>query len=236
MIPGWSRVAIAGKPADLLDPPSSLPFVLLFLHHRAGNTPATDSTFTSELVKHRLRCVAPHAPESWWVDRICSEFDPHLSSEQHIRVNVASWIETNWKIGSKAIGLAGHEMGGQVAVRLGFKFPEQFSVIGSIGGAFDFQEVYGHGTPLDEMYTSREQCRQDTAILHIPPHDTPHIWFACSPDDRWHRGNDRLHEKLAALGIAHTALLDEVADNDQFISPMLSFVLTALERESRRLS
>ena len=176
MISGWSRVAIAGKPAELFDPPNSLPFALLFLHDQSGKTPAIDSTFTAELIKHRLRCVAPQAPESWWVDRICSEFDAYVSSERHIRENVASWIETNWKLGRKAIGLAGIEMGGQGAIRLGFKYPEQFLVVGSIGGAFDFHEVYGQGHPLDEMYTSLfrelltymiEDARNITACTHL---------------------------------------------------------------------
>jgi S-formylglutathione hydrolase len=170
------------------------------------------------------------------VDRICCEFDLQLTPERHLRDNVVPWIESTWKLGKKSIGVAGIEMGGQGAFRLGFKQPGQFPVVASISGAFDFHERYGQGTPLDEMYSSREQCRQDTVILHIPPHDTPQIWFACSQEDPWYRGNDRLHEKLAALGIGHTALLNDTLDADQLVSPMLSFVVAALDRESRRLS
>jgi len=127
-------------------------------------------------------------------------------------------------------------MGGQGAIRLGFKYPDQFPVVASIGGAFDFQERFGQGTSLDEMYSSREQCRQDTAILQIKPHDTPQIWFICSAEDRWQRGNDRLHEKLTALGVAHTALLEENGNQDEHIALMLSHLLATLDRESRRLT
>ncbi len=124
-------------------------------------------------------------------------------------------------------------MGGQGAVRLGFRHPELFPVVASIAGAFDFHERYGRGTPLDEMYPSREHARQDTAVLHIHGHDwPPHIWFACSPASQWYRGNDRLHEKLAAIGVPHTADLDTSAG----VGPMLAFVLAALDRESRRLA
>jgi S-formylglutathione hydrolase len=86
------------------------------------------------------------------------------------------------------------------------------------------------------MYPSREHARQDTAILHIHPHEWPlHIWFACSPSDMRHRGNDRLHEKLAAIGVPHTADLDTHGTSEEFLAPMQEFISTALDRESRRL-
>ncbi len=236
MLSGWTRVAIAGKPADVFDPPHPLPFALLYLHPESGETPVTDSPFTNELRARRLRCVAPHALRSWWVDRICTEFDTQLTAEHHLRDNVVPWIESTWKLGKRTVGVAGLGMGGQGAVRLGFKYPKQFPVVASVAGAFDFHERYGQGTPLDAMYSSREHCRQDTAILHIPPHDCPHIWFACSPGDAWYRGNDRLHEKLAALGVAHTAELDVAVGDDRQTSSMLAFVVASIERESRRLT
>src|SRR5438874_8311971 len=59
------------------------------------------------------------------------------------------------------------------------------------------------GTSLGEMYDSKEQCRQDTALMHIHPSEhPPHVFFAIDPEDAdWYRGNDRLHEKLGALGV-----------------------------------
>lgn len=227
MLPFWTRIDVAGKPADLFNPPDALPFAVVWLHDENGKTPATDLTITTELRTRRLRCIAPRAGRSWWVDRVCNEFDPRLTAERHILDNVVPWL------GSTTIALAGIGMGGQGAVRLGFRYPKQFPVVASLSGAFDFHERYGRGTPLDEMYASREQARQDTAILHIHGHDwPPHIWFACSPASEWHRGNDRLHEKLAAIGVPHTADLDTPAG----IASMLTFILAALERESRRLA
>jgi S-formylglutathione hydrolase len=124
-------------------------------------------------------------------------------------------------------------MGGQGAVRLGLRHPERFPIVASLDGAFDFHEHHSRGTPLDDLYTTREQARQDTAILHIHGHDwPPHIWFACSPASQWYRGNDRLHEKLAAMGVPHTAELDMTSD----IKSLLLFIATALAAESRRLA
>jgi S-formylglutathione hydrolase FrmB len=54
------------------------------------------------------------------------------------------------------------------------------------------------------MYDSKEQCRQDTAPMHLhPSHYPPHLFFAIDPDDPWARGCERLHEKLSALGVPH---------------------------------
>jgi len=237
MLPLWKRVEVAGKAADVFDPPDALPFALLYLHPESGETPAVRPDFTAELRARRLRCVAPHGARSWWVDRVCPEFDPHLTAERHLLDNVGPWVESTWQLAPRAIAVAGVGMGGQGAVRLAFRHPARFPVAASIAGAFDFHERHGRGTPLDDMYASREQARQDTAVLHIHGHDWPaHIWFACSPADQWFRGNDRLHEKLTALGVPHTADLDAPADAARLVAPMLAFVAGALDRESRRLA
>jgi S-formylglutathione hydrolase len=239
---GWTRGTIVGKPADVFDPPGAAGFALLFLHALDGRTPATNPLFTSLLEKHRLRCVAPHGGRCWWADRVCAEFDPAVTPERFLLDAVVPWVEQMWGLGSRVVALAGVEMGGQGAVRLAFKHPERFPVVASISGAFDSQDWFGRGTPLDEMYPSREHCRQDTAVLHVDGHRWPaHLWFCCSPDDaECYRGNDRLHEKLSALGVPHAADLDTRARPgaryaDQMAEPMLAFVTAALERESRRL-
>ena len=243
MLAGWTRAEIAGKPADVFEPDTPGPFALLYLHPAGGETPATNATITAELHRHGLRCAAPRGRRSWWADRVCPEFDPELTAEQHLLRNVVPWMETRWGLGPRAVGAAGISMGGQGAVRLGFKYPGRFPVVASIAGAFDYHEWHGRGTPLDRMYESRERCRLDTAILQIHPHDwPPHVWFVCDPDDaEWYRGNDRLHEKLTAYGVPHTADLDTRAGGhswdyfDHKTPAMIEFVATSLGRESRRL-
>jgi S-formylglutathione hydrolase len=241
MLEGWASIAIGGKPADVFDPPGALPFALIYLHSLAEETPATDAGFTELLKQHRLRCVAPRGRRCWWADRVCEEFDASATPERYLLDELVPWAEAAWQLGPRAIALAGVEMGGQGAVRLAFKHPDRFPVATSISGAFDCQEWYGRGTPLDEMYESRERCRLDTAILHIDAHDwPPHLWFCCSPDDWAYRGNDRLHEKLSAVGVPHTADLDSRAKPgaryvEQMAPPMLAFIAGALEKESRRL-
>ncbi|HEY3789743.1 MAG TPA: hypothetical protein VGL71_12855, partial [Urbifossiella sp.] len=76
------------------------------------------------------------------------------------------------------------------------------------------------------------------ATLHMHPSEwPPHLWFACDPEDFWFRGNDRLDEKLRAYGVPHTADLESTGPDyfDKMLEPMLQFVVSGLEKESRRL-
>ncbi len=240
---GWTRVEIAGKPADVFDAGGRPRAAVLFLHPVGGESPAGSEAYTAALRAAGLPCVAPWGARSWWADRVCPEFDPVLTAEQHLLRNVVPWMEARWALGPRSVAVAGISMGGQGAVRLALKHPSRFPVAASVAGAFDHHEWHGRGTPLDAMYATREKCRQDTATLHAgPPPWPPHVWFACDPADaEWYRGNDRLHEKLAATGVPHTADLDTAAGGhtwayfDAMAGPMIAFVKEALSRESRRL-
>jgi S-formylglutathione hydrolase len=240
MLDGWTRTLIAGKPADVFTPPGGVPrAAVLFLHPVGQESLAENAAHTAALARHGLACCAPRGRRSWWADRVCPEFDPALTAERHLLENVLPWMRERWP----AVAVAGISMGGQGALRLGFKYPDRFPVVASVAGAFDYHERHGQGGPLDEMYASREQCRQDTAILHINPHKyPPHIWFACDPADaEWYRGNDRLAEKLTALGVPHAADLDTRAGGhtwayfDAMADPLFQFLAGALTRQSRRL-
>lgn len=238
MLTGWVQETIEGKAVDVFMP-SGARAAVLFLHPLGLESPADNAAYSAAFTKHNLVCVAPHGARSWWADRICPEFDATLTAERHLLDNVRPWMAARWP----QIAAAGISMGGQGAVRLGFKYPEWFPVVASVAGAFDYHELYGQGSPLDEMYRSRENCRQDTAILHVNPlRFPPHVWFACDPDDEaWYRGNDRLHDKLSAIGLAHTADLETRAGGhswayfDAMAEPMLAFVAAALEKQARRL-
>src|SRR6266545_824471 len=203
----WARVSIAGKDADIYDPVGGRPrFGVLFLHGVGLETLAERPAFTNVLAELRLACVCPHGGRCWWGDRVCAEFDPKITPERCLLDSVLPFFATRWEIKPPAIGLLGISMGGQGALRLAFKHPNLFPVAAGISSALDYHEFYGRGTPLDAMYDSKEQCRQDTALMHVPPvHPPPHLFFCIDPDDTaWYRGNDRLHEKLNALGVPHT--------------------------------
>ena len=240
----WSELQLAGKTVEVYDPPGNKPrFGMLFLHPLGLETLRGRTAFTKIFDQLQLSCVCPHAQRSWWADRVCPEFDAKLTAEQHVLTNVLPLFQQRWGLFPRSIGLFGISMGGQGALRLGFKHPQLFPAVAGIASALDYHELYGEGTPLDEMYDSKEHCRQDTAILHIhPSNQPPHLLFCIDPDDlAWYRGNDRLHEKLSALGVPHTLDLTTQAGGhswqyfDHMAERTLRFLYDGLEKESRRL-
>jgi S-formylglutathione hydrolase len=241
----WTSVAIAGKPADVYSPAGTERprFAVLHLHGVGLETLRDRPAFTRLFDELGLGCVCPLGQRCWWTDRICPEFDPLVTPEKHLLDGVLPFFKERWGLEPRAIGLQGISMGGQGALRLAFKYPQLFPVVAALAPAIEYHELYGQGTPLDEMYDSKEQCRQDSAIMHVPPHHPPpHIFFCIDPaDSRWFRGNDRLHEKLNALGVPHEIDLTTRAGGhswdyfNHMAERVERFVHAGLEQESRRL-
>lgn len=241
----WQTHDILGHPADVYElPSSSTPrFGVLFLHSHGLETLTGNTTFTRLFDELGLACVCPHGKRSWWTDRLCPEFDPQRSPERWLLDAVIPFFHHRWGLSEPGIGLLGVSMGGQGALRLAFRHPRRFPVVAGIASAIEFQNWYGLGYPLDEMYDSKEQARQDTALLHVQPYDAPpHLFFCVDPRDvEWWRGNDRLHEKLTALGIEHHCDLSTSAgghDSTYFNTQAeraVRFLHEGLTKMSRRL-
>lgn len=214
---GWNVMEIAGTRAAVLEPAGSR-FAVLWLHGTDEMLPDSNPVLTRLLEKHKLACVAPAGGQSWWLEMPAA----------------VPWMRERWT----RIAVAGIEMGGQGAIRLALQNPTLFRVAAGLGSAIDFHELHGRGTAIDELFPTKERARQATATLHLNPAEwPPHLWFACDPEDQWYRGNDRLHEKLRAYGVPHTADLDSSGSDyfEAMLAPMLAFLADGLERESRRL-
>jgi S-formylglutathione hydrolase len=241
----WSSIDLAGKAADVYTPPGGdrPRFGILYLHPFGLETLVGNTAFTRLFDELRLGCVCPHGGRCWWADRVCSEFDATVTPERYLLDRVLPWFQATWGLAPPAIGLLGISMGGQGALRLAFRHPHTFPVVAGISPAIEYHELYGLGHALDEMYDSKEQCRQDTALLHVhPAHYPPHLFFAVDPGDAaWYRGNDRLHEKLSALGIPHECDLTTRAGGHSWLyfnalaDRAVRFVNAGLEQQSRRL-
>jgi S-formylglutathione hydrolase len=241
----WISLEIGGKSADVYQPGGiARPrFGILYLHGASLETLA-DRPVASQLFDElRLACVCPHGGYSWWSDRMSAGFDPQISAERYLLQSVVPFFRERWGIVPPAIGLLGFSMGGQGALRLGFKHPEKFPAVAAVASAIEYYELYGRGMSVDEMYDSKEQCRQDSAPMHIhPSRFPPYIFFCIDPADRdWFRGNDRLHEKLNALGVTHEIDFETQAGGhswhyfDNMADRTIRFLAAALEQQSRRL-
>ena len=249
----WSMIDVAGHACECFDPPGAAPDVAVIYLHGVRERRLQDSTGLRNAIETAgLRALAPRAGRSWWLDRIVAGFDDRISPERFVVDEVVAEVSRRFGVEPPRIALVGTSMGGQGALRLAYRHPTIFPVAAAISPAIDFHRALRdvHLIPdgdlfanLYEIFGDVERARQDTAILHVHPLNWPrHQWFACDPDDwQWHDGALRLHEKLAALGIPHTASLDLRAGGhgpayyDRMAPEAIRFVLGALESESRRV-
>lgn len=245
---GWQRFEIAGKGADVFIPSAPVRFALLFLHPHGDGTlasPQANPAFTDALAAADLACCCPMASRTWWCDRVYPPFDEMQTAERFLLDCVEPWMRRTWLLPERAVALAGISMGGQGALRLAFKYAERFPVVAGIASAVDYHQEFDNPQfcELPQLYRNREHCRQDTATLHVKQNSFPrHIWFACDPHDMdWFPGNDRLHEKLRAVGVPHMCDLETSQGchsweyYNAMAKPMLTFVQAALKKESRRV-
>ncbi|GDY08748.1 hypothetical protein LBMAG52_22340 [Planctomycetia bacterium] len=202
---GWKTLEIAGKAADIFEPsrPSDPARVVLFLHGHGLQTLAGNAAYSAELERIGLRAICPHGKRSWWLPVVCPEFDAELSPIGHLRSNVLPWIETTWNVKPPALAAFGVSMGGQGALQLAYRHPNEFPVIAALSPVIDIQEWLGQGLPLDEMFADQEAARQQTATLQVQGLNWPrHQFLACDPTDRDALpGVEKLVSKLNSSGV-----------------------------------
>jgi hypothetical protein len=241
----WSEVEIAGKPADIYEPrtPAEEPRVILFFHGHGQERLAGNPAFTAELERHGLRAVCPRGKRCWWLDLVCPEFDVSITPLEYLRASVVPFIEQRWNARPPAIGLLGVSMGGQGVLQFAYREARRFPVVAAISPTVHFHCCWGQGLPLDEMFSSAEDARQETAILKIHPLNWPkHQLLVCDPkDEYWFESAQRLALKLHSSGIPFESDFETSAGghNWKYFNHMapqvMQFLANALDQESRRL-
>jgi S-formylglutathione hydrolase FrmB len=201
----WTSTTIGGKTADVFVPDTTAEIggAIMHLHGHGLTTLKDNPVFTAELQRHGLRCVCPHGQRSWWLDRICPEFDERQSPLDYLKHEVIPWIASEWNVEPPMIGLTGISMGGQGILQFGYRDARSFPVMAAMSPAIDFHRWIGMGLPLDEMFHDTEDARQSTATLQIHPLNWPrHQLLVCDPiDSDWIEGCERLASKLSSSGI-----------------------------------
>ena len=245
----WSVVDVAGWPCEVYSPVEPVPGRAVVHLHDLDCRPLGETPGLREAVEQaRLPVLAPHTGRSWWLDRVVPAFDPRVTPERHVIDGILPEVLARFGVAPPQVALIGTGMGGQGALRLSYRHPGLFPVAAALRPAIDFHAAMRRAVDGDDdrydtlwaVYGDVERARQDTAILHVHPLNWPrHQWFASDPHDpHWHDGAVRLHSKLAALGIPHTALLDARGSSapDTVAVDAVRFVLAALDQESRRLA
>lgn len=241
----WSTVEIAGKRADVYEPPAPATpgRAVMHLHGHGLTTLRDNAAYSAEFDRHGLYAICPHGQRSWWLDLICAEFDPQITPMRYLLDSVVPWIESRWGVRPPAIALSGNSMGGQGVLQLSYRYPREFPVVAAICPAIDFHKWVGQGLPLDEMFPDRESARQQTALLQIHPMNWPrHQLLVCDPTDyEWFEGVDRLGMKLSATGIPYEHDFKTSRGGhtweyvDAMARPVMEFIASRLEQESRRI-
>ncbi|QDU87330.1 Putative esterase [Pirellulimonas nuda] len=255
-MPGWSEVELAGHGCSVFEPlePSPHGYTLIYLHSVGLEDLRDCPGYAAQLQRRGLRMIAPRTGLSWWVDKVCDEFDPDVTAERYVADAVLPYIAERWGVRPPGIGLLGVSMGGQGALRLAYRKPSLFPVVAAVSPAVDFQnwmtygaaafsgeEQRGREASLWQMYGDPERARQDTATLHVHPLNWPrNQMFVCDPDDPWHESCDRLHMKLGSLGVPHEHDLETRAGGhswdyfDAMAPRVFDFLVERLDAERRR--
>ena len=251
--PQWSVIDVAGHACEVFTPSEPAPGKAVIYLHGVRERWLRESTVLRDAIEAAsLPVIAPRTGRSWWLDRPMPCFDPQVTPEQYIVGSVRGEVQRRFGVVSPGIALIGASMGGQGALRIAYRHPAIFPIAAAISPAIDFHLAMREAGDRDDgefydtlwqTYGNVERARQDTAILHVHPLNWPrHQCFASDPSDiHWHDGATRLHSKLVALGIPHTALLDHRSGGhnsafyDTVAPEIVQFVLTALDAESRHV-
>jgi len=211
----WTSTQVDGHRVDVFEPKGDGKYAgcVLFLHGHGRVMLNENETFSRLLQQQNLAAVCPDGNRSWWMDRICDDFDSQINPHDWIRERLLPFIEERLKIVPPKVALLGVSMGGQGALQLSYRHAMQFPVVAAISPAIDFHQLYGQGLPLDQMFEDVEDARQATVVLNLHPLAWPrHQWYCCDPADTdWMDGCVRLGMKLSSSGILHERDLDTAA-------------------------
>ena len=103
----WTVADVAGKPADVYEPPGATRprFGVLYLHDWTLETLRDRPAFTQRFDELQLGCVCPQGGRCWWADRICAEFDAQRTPERHLLDHVLPFFAQRWGLAPRAVGL-----------------------------------------------------------------------------------------------------------------------------------
>ncbi|MBT5020259.1 alpha/beta hydrolase-fold protein [bacterium] len=202
----WKQIKIDGKNADVFLPDKrTSDHAVVYLHAHGEERLSENEDFTKLFEQYGYPVICPRGKKSWWLDRICEDFDEQLTPMDYVRTHVVNWIEKELQIVAPNLALLGVSMGGQGALNISYRHARTFPVVAAISSAIDFYKAYGQGYPLDQIFETKEEARQESATLHIHPLNWPKFqFFACDPMDKtWFAGNEILASKLSSSGIMY---------------------------------
>ena len=210
-------------PEGLTDPVDA---VVVWLREESAPSLAESPDLLGLLQRHRLAALAPCESIPFWFDRVVPSFDPTTPPISWLRNTVLPFIAEKWNLRPPRIGIAGVGWGGQGALRAAYLHPDQFPVVAVYNAAVDFNEIYGSGSELDELFSSAETARQQTVTLRMHPLNLPRKqWHGLDQQSPWFEGGERLLSKIHSIGIACPPNFPPAANS---LDPLCHFLADSL--------
>jgi len=181
--------------------------------------------------EHQLRRVMPHismrnyvavAPRAPWTYQPHGGYSWH-STDQATTVAAQMIFESveqavsQYHIARERVFLAGHQCGGEMALRIGLRHPREFAGVISIGGAFPRE-----GSPLSRLHAARnlpvllsrseqstrystDQICEDLRLFHAAGMNVTLRQYSC---------DDQIHQRM--LSDMDKWLMEQVTGQDLF--------------------
>jgi S-formylglutathione hydrolase FrmB len=190
--------------------------VIYLLHGLDGHfNNWTDKTKLAEYASgYNFIIVTPEGGDGWYTD---SATNPNERFETYITQEFILEIEKKFrtKPSRYSRAIAGLSMGGYGAIKFGLKYPEIFSLVGSLSGALDVP-MRGHDSKflrpsiISVFGEPESQTRKDNDIFRIV-HEVdaakikslPFIYFACGTEDWLFKPNRDFADLLQTRKIPH---------------------------------
>ena len=221
---------IAGRMVRTVRPDSSetVDAAIVWLPDVPDALPLDSPELLAELQRHRLAAICPLEPTAFWLDRIVPSFHDEVTPLGWLRNSVLPFLAEAWNIRPPRVGIAGQGWGGQGALRAAYLYPDHYSVTAVVNAAVDFNEIYGAGSELDELFSSAETARQETVTLRLHPLNLPRKqWHACDAESPWYEGDERLLSKLNSIGMGYDRF-DMTLTSAPVLPAMMNFLAESL--------
>ncbi len=207
-----SRRAAVMLPPGYDNSPARYP-VLYLLHGLTGNWEdwSRKTNLAAYAAAYSLIIVMPDGENSWYTN---SAVRPDYRYEDFIVREMVSYVDTNYRsiADRHARAIAGLSMGGYGAMKLGLKFPQVYSALGSFSGALGLAQP-GLKPPagmaaksLSEAFGSDDEARKLNDPFTIATKLAavrPAIYFDCGNGDRLLDSNRKFADLLLAQKVAY---------------------------------